>query len=102
MAPSRTLSDPCLRSSPIQWQEVHHDAELQALENIENTPPRIVNPRTKETFVLLHVHEYERLKEDDDDDSPWTREELHALAWEAGKHVGWQDSGEYDNAQEKP
>ncbi len=78
------------------------ELQIQALENMENMPPRIVNPRTKETFVLLLVHEYERLKEDDYDDSPWTREELHSLAWEAGKHVGWQDMDEYDDAQEKP
>ena len=28
-----------------------------------------------------------RLKENDYDDSPWTMEELQALAWEAGKHA---------------
>ena len=44
-----------------------------------------MNPRTKETFVLLRVEEYERLKADEYDDSPWTREELEALAWETGK-----------------
>ena len=42
-------------------------------------PPRVVNPRTNETFVLLRVEEYERLKEEYDD-NPWTREELQALA----------------------
>jgi hypothetical protein len=41
-----------------------------------------VNPRTKETFVLVPVDEYERLKDDEYDDSPWMREELQALAWE--------------------
>ena len=30
------------------------------------------------------------------DDSPWTAEERDALAWEAGKHAGWDDMGEYD------
>jgi len=52
-------------------------------------PPRLVNPRTNATFVLLRVDEYERLREDYDD-SPWTREELQALAWEAGKAAGWE------------
>jgi len=60
-----------------------------------------VNPRTKETFVLLRVDEYERLAEEYDD-SPWTREELEALAWEAGKQIGWEDFDEYDDAPEKP
>ncbi|HYT88785.1 MAG TPA: hypothetical protein VEL76_08765 [Gemmataceae bacterium] len=76
--------------------------QLQGLENPEVTPPRVLNPRTKETFVLLRVDEYERLKEDEYDDSPWTREELQALAWEAGKQAGWEDMDEYDDIPEKP
>jgi hypothetical protein len=60
------------------------EQQMQALENPKATPPRVVNPRTKETFVLLPVDEYRRLKEDEYDDTPWTREELEALAWEAG------------------
>jgi hypothetical protein len=74
------------------------EQQLQALEHPESTPPRVVNPRTKETFVLLRVEEYERLK-DEYDDSPWTREELQALAWEAGERGEWD---EYDDLPEKP
>jgi PHD/YefM family antitoxin component YafN of YafNO toxin-antitoxin module len=74
--------------------------QMQALEIKDVTPPRIMNPRTKETFVLLRVDEYERLKEDDYDDSSWTSEERHALAWEAGKHAGWKDMDEYDDLPE--
>jgi hypothetical protein len=77
------------------------DQQLQALERPDAMPPRVINPRTKETFVLLPVDDYERLKEEYDD-SPWTREELHALAWEAGKQVGWEDMDEYDDLPEKP
>ncbi len=77
------------------------DQQVQALENLEGTPPRLVNPRTNETFVLLRVDEYKRLTEDYDD-SPWTREELEALAWESGKHIGWEDMDEYDDAPEQP
>ena len=75
------------------------EQQLQALENPETTPPRVVNPRTKETFVLLRVDEYERLKQDEYDDSPWTREELQSLAWERLKHQDWD---EYDDLPEKP
>jgi hypothetical protein len=78
------------------------ERQMQSLENPEVTPPRIVNPRTKETFVLLRADEYERLKEDEYDDSPWTREELQALAWKAGASVAWEDMDEYDDAPEKP
>ena len=72
---------------------------LQAMDNPEAMPLRLVNPRTKEIFVLLRVDEYERLKEDEYDDSPWTREELEALAWERVKHEDWD---EYDDLPEKP
>jgi hypothetical protein len=77
------------------------DQQVQALENPEATPPRLVNPRTKEMFVLLRVDECKRLTKEYDD-SPRTREELQALAWEAGKHIGWEDMDEYDDAPEKP
>ena len=63
------------------------EQQLQALEHADSTPPRVVNPRTREAFVLLPVNEYERIKEEYDD-SPWTREELQALAWEVGKGAG--------------
>lgn len=43
------------------------EAQARALESPEATPPRLVNPRTKETFVLLRVDEYQRLTEDAND-----------------------------------
>ncbi len=55
------------------------EQQMQAL-NTEASPPCVFNPQTKEIFVLLPVEEYERLKEQEYDDSPWTREELQALA----------------------
>jgi hypothetical protein len=76
--------------------------QVEALQHAEATPPRVVNPRTNETFVLLPVDEYERLKEDEYDDSPWTSEERHTLAWEAGKHAGWEEMDEYDDIPEQP
>ena len=74
------------------------EQQMRAFETPDATPPRIVNPRTKETFVLLRVDEYERLKEEEYDDSPWTRQELEALAWERVKH---EDGDEYDGLPEK-
>ena len=44
---------------------------------------------------------YERLKDDEYDDSPWTREELQALVWEAGKQLGWKDMDEYDDEDDR-
>lgn len=78
------------------------EQQVQALANSAATPARVVNPQTKETYVLLRVEEYEQLKEEEYDDSPWTSEERHALAWEAGKHAGWEDMDEYDDVAEEP
>ena len=75
------------------------EQQMQALEHPEVVPPHVLNPRTKETFVLLRVEEFQRLKDVDYDDSPWTREELEALAWERLKHEDWD---EYDNLPKKP
>jgi hypothetical protein len=74
------------------------EQQVQALENSDSSPPRLLNPRTNETFVLLSLKEYDRLKEEYDD-SPWTREELEALARERVKHEDWD---EYDELPEKP
>lgn len=67
------------------------EQQIKALGTPEATPPRVMNPRTKETFVLLRVDEYERLKEVECDDSPWTREELQSLAWQRVKHDDWDE-----------
>jgi hypothetical protein len=75
------------------------EQQIEALEHADATPPRVVNPRTTETFVLLRIDEYERLKEDEYDDSPWTREELQAMAWEVAERTGWD---EYDDVPKTP
>ncbi len=61
-----------------------------------------MSPRTGETFVWLRLEEYEHLQQGEYDDSPWTREELQALAWEAGKQAGWEDTDEYDAFPDEP
>ena len=74
------------------------DDQIPLLNTPDGAPPRARNPRTKDTFVLLRVEEYERLKGQEYDDSPWTREELQALAWESAEHGDWE---EYDDGPEK-
>ena len=75
------------------------EQQVAAMDTPQGEPPRVINPRTQETFVLLRAEEYERLKEHGYDDSPWTRDELQALAWQAGEQTEWE---EYDDAAEKP
>jgi len=76
------------------------EQQILALGNPAASPPQVVNPRTNETFVLLRAEEYQRLKDNEYDDSPWTREELQSLAWEAGKQSEWEGMDEYDDAEE--
>jgi hypothetical protein len=38
------------------------EQQIHSLQRADATPPRVVNPRTREAFVLLRVEEYERLK----------------------------------------
>jgi hypothetical protein len=76
--------------------------QIEAVQNPGDVlPHRVLNPRTNETFVLVPLEEYQRLKQADYDDSPWTQEELHAIAWEAGAHAGWDDMDEYDEVPER-
>lgn len=77
------------------------EQQAEALENSRAAPPQVVNPRTNETFVLLKDDEYRRLKENEYDDSPWTRDELQAAAWETVSR-GQEDAvDEDDDARDK-
>jgi hypothetical protein len=76
------------------------ERQRQAIQEHQGGPVELTDPATKETFVLIRRELYERLA--DYDDSPWTDEEMDALAWEAGKHAGWDDMGEYDEYPNKP
>lgn len=78
------------------------DDQIRLLDTPASIPPRLRNPQTQETFVLLRAQEYERLTATDYDASPWKREELEALAWETGKAIGWEEMDEYDQLPEKP
>lgn len=61
-------------------------------------PAQAINPLTRATYVLLPIDEYRRLAGAAYDDSGWTRDELHAAAWEAGQSIGWDEMAEYDPA----
>ena len=72
------------------------EEQMQAVAASGEVPPTLVDPRTQTSYVLIRKDLYERLTGEEYDDSPWTAEERDALAWEAGKQVGWEDMGEYD------
>ena len=77
------------------------EQQADAVAHTADVPPKLVNPKTQETVVLLRADEYARLKQAEYDDSPWTRDELHALAWEAGKSADWEEMDDYDHLPEK-
>ena len=58
--------------------------QLQVLAHPQESPPRVLNPDTQQTFVLLPLADYQRLIEDEEyDDGPWTDEERDLLRLEA-------------------
>ena len=77
------------------------EQQAQAVAASGETPPTIVDPNTQTAYVLLRKDLYEKLTNDEYRHSPWTAEERDALAWEAGKHAGWEDMDEYDDERKK-
>jgi hypothetical protein len=77
------------------------EEQMEAVAESGETPPTLVDPRTQTAYILVRKDIYELLTDPDYDDSPWTAEEREALAWEAGKHAGWEDMDEFDSP-EKP
>ena len=73
--------------------------QMLSLTKRDSAPPRMVNPHTQETFVLLSVAEFESLREKGYDDSPWTREELETQALNIAERSEWE---EYDDVSETP
>jgi len=78
------------------------EEQMQAIAASGETPATFVDRITKATYVLIREDLYERLTREEYDDTPWTPEERDALAWEAGKHAGWEEMDEYDDDLEKP
>ena len=57
----------------------------QQRQELSNPEPTVIDPETREAYVLVRKADYERLKERLYDDSPWTDEEMAHLAAEAGE-----------------
>lgn len=73
------------------------EQQVQALERPEAIPPRLVNPKTQQRFVLLPEKEYERLTSYDAD--PWTDEARDLLRAEAVDALGWEGMEAYQDDQ---
>jgi hypothetical protein len=72
----------------------------QAVSDHPGEPIELVDPATRQTFVLLRADEFQRMKELIYDDSPWTAEEKATLAGRAFGKDDDTDYGEY--VRDKP
>jgi hypothetical protein len=75
--------------------------QRQAVSESGATPPVLVDPETHAEYFLVRPDVYKLLTDPEFDASPWTPAEREALAWEAGKHAGWEEMNEFD-APEQP
>jgi hypothetical protein len=58
------------------------ELQRRSLQEPNGQPARVVDPVTRQEYVLLKLEEYQRLVEGAYDDSPWTDEEMDLLAAE--------------------
>ena len=71
------------------------EQQVLELSKPHSSPPQLLNPRTNEAFVLLRIDEYKQLTEYDD--SPWTRDELQAMAAATADRAGWDAEADDDD-----
>jgi hypothetical protein len=76
------------------------EEQARALASGGDGPPTLVDPKTQAEYVLIRKDLYESFTREDYDDSPWTAEERDALAWEAGKHAGWEEMSDYGDVEQ--
>ena len=74
------------------------EQQIRSLETPQTIPPRLVNPKTRQRFVLLPEEEYERLSRYDT--GPWTDEERDLLRAEAVEALGWEGMEAYQDDEE--
>jgi hypothetical protein len=72
------------------------EEQVQELSKPQSSPPQLLNPRTNEAFVLLRIDEYKQLTTTQYDDSPWTRDELQAVAAATADRAGWDAAADDD------
>jgi len=58
------------------------ESQRRILQEPNGEPARVVDPTTKQEYVLLKLQDYQDLLRGAYDDSPWTDEEMDLLAAE--------------------
>ena len=72
-----------------------NDEQRKAVLSHPGEPLRLVDPATHQTFVLVPAEEFERLNQGAYDSTPWTEEEMDALASEDADALGWDGMDAY-------
>jgi hypothetical protein len=75
------------------------EALRKALQASQGEPVRLLDPDTREEFVLLPAREYDELQDLDYDASPWTDEEMELLASESADMLGWEGMEVYQDPE---
>jgi hypothetical protein len=73
------------------------EQQVHALEQAQTTPPRLVNPKTQQRFVLVPEEQYAELAAYDS--SPWSDDERDVLRAEALDALGWEGMEPYQDDQ---
>jgi hypothetical protein len=71
--------------------------QRQAIREHPGRPVRVVDPQSKEAFVLVPEAVFEKLREGFYDDSPWTDEEMDLLLQEDADALGWEGMDAYQD-----
>jgi hypothetical protein len=73
------------------------ELQRQALAIAGESPVPVIDPDTHAAYVLIRREVYERLKDMNYDDSPWTDEEMDLLAAEDANTLGWEGMEAYQD-----
>jgi len=60
-------------------------------------PLRLIDPATKEAFVLVPEKQFQQLNQPSYDASPWTEEEMDFLAAADAEALGWEGMEAYQD-----
>lgn len=66
---------------------------------LNDPEPVAIDPRTRETYVLVRLEKYERMKDLLYDAGPWTDEEMDLLAAEDADRLGWEGMEAYQGEE---
>jgi hypothetical protein len=83
------------------------EQQRREVKELDGNAIDVIDPETKQEYVLVRKERYERIKTLLYDDSEWTPDEQLRLLAESGKRAGWDDPemdayDHYDENRKKP